>query len=624
MLSHPCCICFAQRNRSSSTPVYIPKSRSAKDEQIAAIDAEVLRTENAIVALVKQRASLKRKRNAFSPAVNLPPELLSLIFEFACLPRDADDNLLLDVSNSSICVPGSANLGVTIGPGAVTPFFLGSVCMSWRNISRGTSQLWKNATVNLSNRRADTQATLLRRWLAQAGLQPLSIKVIEDDVNDEEDMDEWGIDTTSPAVIHVLAEHAPRWHAVDMFLPAAWKTALARVAKSLPHLAHLTLRPAESSPSLARVSMFADAPALSEVTLVGYGVANVDLPWAQLTRLEAECFSAFEAYETLRLCSAMRRCQLEQRYRGVVPFTPHPFTHSTLETLELVVDSAVGLGALLGALTLPSLRHFVLALPEDCEEPMIKWVTPLLRRSACHLEQLHLVGETPMEHELVECLRMVPTLKTLLLLNPKAETGGKLTESLLDLMNPEEGNRGGGGAQDSYAMDPVQCQERSNDWEAHFNGNADASMGPGAEFGQQRGQTEGPLVPNLESFIYQGPVAFNPHALVEFLLIKWYDPPSLLPSVPTSPSETLSPCLMSMSIADDCGTPEYRTSNFGGNGGDYAAKSKGALQTTARLRSVIFTTPTRIRFEGADAKIVRRLQRDGMHLQFLSDPNGDM
>ncbi|KJA17367.1 hypothetical protein HYPSUDRAFT_1024968 [Hypholoma sublateritium FD-334 SS-4] len=623
MLPHPCCICFAQRNRSSSTPIYIPKSRLAKAQQIAAIDAEVLQTENAIVALVKRRASLKRKRNAFSPAVNLPPELLSLIFEFACLPRHADDDLPLDVSNS-IYVPGSANLGVTIGPGAVTPFFLGSVCMSWRNISRGTSQLWKSVIVALSSRHANAQAILLRRWLAHAGSRPLSIKVIEDDANDDEETDEWGIDTTSPAVIHVLAEHAPRWHTVDIFLPAAWKTALTRVAKNLPLLTRLTLRTAESSPSLARVTVFAGAPALREVTLVGYGVANVDLPWVQLTQLEAECFSAFEAYETLRRCSAMRRCLLEQRYRGVVPFTPHPFTHSMLETLELVVDSAVGLGALLGALTLPSLRRFVLALPEDCEEPMLKWVTPLLRRSACRLERLHLVGETPKEHELVECLRLVPTLRTLLLLNPKAETGGKLTEYFLDSMNAAEENREEGGTHVSYALDRVRWQERTGDWEAHFDGNADASMDPAAESGQEREQMEGPLVPNLESLIYQGPVAFNPHALVEFLLTKWYGSPSLPPSAPTSPSETLSPCLRSMSIADNCDTPEYRNSYFDGDGGDYAARSKRILQTTARLRSVIFTTPTRIRFEGADAQIVRKLQRNGMHLQFLSDPHSDL
>ncbi|KAF9484529.1 hypothetical protein BDN70DRAFT_917557 [Pholiota conissans] len=465
-------------DKSNPPPIsHFPNTTPDKARQISHIDAEVLRTEDAIVALVKKRALLKRKRNTFVPAVNLPSELLAMIFEYACSPSPDDESGVADVQERCELCPGDANFGI----------FIGAVCSAWRSIAKGASQLWSTVNMRVSNKQAGRQAALLRYWLSNSGQRPLKVRLIEDDENDnEENEDDWGINTTSTAVINVLAGHAQQLQFVDLFLPSAWKQTLNRISRNLPLLTHLTLRVADGSPSLPRVDYFVSAPQLREVTLVGYSVADVSLPWAQLERLDGEYFSAFECLETLRLCPRLRRCTLEQLYRGIFPMAPVPMTHTALEALELLVDTPTELGALLGALTLPALRSFVLSLPD--EEPLIPKVLPLIARSACALETLHLVGVTPPEDELVACLGMLPGLRELLLLNPETERGGKLTQKVLDLMNP--------GKQEGREWDVWQPEK---DMVAAWC-----------------------LVPNLEAIVYQGAVSFTPHALVEFLANRWY------------------------------------------------------------------------------------------------------
>ena len=471
-----CYWCYLARrvNSPSFTTTVFCSMGVDKADQVAYLDAEISRTEDDIVSLVRQRAMLKRRRNAFSPAVNLPPEILSLIFEFACLPV-AGGNIDLSTGGAKF---GAANLGLGVGMGAVTPLFIGTVCSAWRKIAQSSSQLWNTVVVYLDNGHSDAQASLLKLWLQNSAQRPLSIKLIEDEHTDNED--EWCIDVTSTAVIDVLAAHSSQWHTIDFFLPSTWKSALSRVRHNLSLLTNATFRVAEGSPTILGLDAFAFAPQLREVSVIGFSIDDMALPWTQLERISGEYFSVGECLDAIRLCPGLRSAIFEQVCAGQIPFSSRPIHHENLEVLELTLpDTTWQPPSVIGAMTLPSLKELVLSLPDD--EPLLRTISPLVRRSGCQLRHLHFVGITPPEHELIECLKEVSTLEVLLLLNPLMDKGGVLTQQFLEHLNPRSGKEGGG----------------------------------------EGGVSSGCLLPRLKKFVYQGSISFSTHSLIQCLASRW-------------------------------------------------------------------------------------------------------
>ena len=473
---NPCyCRYLARRvNPSSITTTVFCNMGLDKADQVAYLDAEISRTEDDIVSLVRQRAMLKRRRNAFSPAVNLPPEILSLIFEFACLPV-AGGNVDPSTGGAKF---GGTNLGVGVGTGAVTPLFIGTICSAWRKVAQSSSQLWNTIIVYLDNGHSHAQASLLKSWLQNSAQRPLSIKLIEDEPTDIED--DWCIDVTSTAVMDVLTAHSSQWHTIDFFLPSTWKPALSRVRHNLPLLTNATFRVAESSPTILRLDAFAFAPRLREVSAIGFSIDDMVLPWTQLERINAEYLSVGECLDTIRLCPGLRSAIFEQVCASQIPFSFGPIHHENLEVLELTLpDTTWQPPSIIGAMTLPSLKELVLSLPDD--EPLLQTIPSLVRRSGCQLRHLHFVGLTPPEHELIECLKEVSTLEVLLLLNPLMDTGGVLTRQFLEYLNPRKESEGGG----------------------------------------EDGASNGCLLPRLKKFVYQGSIGFNSHSLIQCLVNRW-------------------------------------------------------------------------------------------------------
>ncbi|CAA7267842.1 unnamed protein product [Cyclocybe aegerita] len=551
-----------------------------KAEEIAHIDAEIGHIEDNIVMLVRRRSFLQRKRNTYSPAVRLPTELLALIFDYACLPSsdDAWKDLFMFQHQWA---HGATNLGMGLGTGAVTPLFLGTVCSTWRDIAFGTSRLWNAVKIRLNDKHAQQQALLLRQWLTRAGNRPLSIKIVEDETHahrsddDEEhdgsgdDDDRWDRDVTSRAVIDVLASFSTQWHTLDLFVPSNWKNALFKVRHALPQLTNLTLRVVDLSTTLARVDAFAHAPALHSVSLVGYSLSDVALPYAQLERLDAEYFTVSECLDALRRCPSLRQCQFHQ-VDGLGDVEPPPNTtlafsvrHEQLQALELVMDGKPEMHALLGALWLPALTKFVLSLSDD--EPLVGAVMLFLWGAGCvrTLRHLHLVGETPGDEELVEALREMWGLEVLMLINPDSEEGEKLGDGFLEAMDPSKSRRGRDGN--------MRC-----------------------------------LVPLLQKFEYQGAVSFNPHTLVKFLVQRW-KPESTYEAYESNHSSTEARRLSQSPVPMDVDSePEGLSSPH-----------------VSALKSVILTTAKKTQFDNDDADTVRRLIEDGMHLEFVKDVNAD-
>jgi hypothetical protein len=213
------------------------------------------------------------------------------------------------------------------------------------------------------------------------------------------------------------------------------------------------------------------------VSIVGLSMDDMELPWAQLKRINGEYFSVEECLDTLRLCPELRGAIFEQVCPGQIPFYVHPIHHENLEVLELTLpDTTWQPPSIIGAMTLPSLKELVLSLPD--EELLVQTIPPLVRRSECQLRHLHLVGITPPENELIECLKEVTMLEVLLLLNPLADTGGTLTQRFLEYLNPRE-------------------------------------------VGEEERVSDACLLPRLEKFVYQGSIGFSSHSLIQCLANRW-------------------------------------------------------------------------------------------------------
>ncbi|KAH9475169.1 hypothetical protein JR316_0012280 [Psilocybe cubensis] len=597
---------LTRRNTEPIINTLFTDTKLGKNEKIAYIDNEIKRVEDSIVKLVMQRASLKRSRNAYSPAVNLPPELLSLIFEFACLPGCSGHDHKNDLHGEGL--HGEISMGVSIGHGAVTPLFIGTVCSAWRRVAQSTTQLWSNVTVYMNNRHADTQAALLQTWLKHSGQRPLFIKLVEDDTNDQEDDNEeidWGIDVTSTAVINVLAAHSKQWHTIDIFVPHSWKSVLAKIRHELPLLTNATLRVADCSPSLARVDAFAFAPQLREVRLVGYSVTDVHLPWAQLHRLDGEYFSPGDCLDTLHLGPQLRTCQFEQLSRGMQPFNIRPIRHEYLTSLELIMDTANDLNTLFGALTLPHLTELVLSLSD--EESVLWPVIPLMRRSRFKLQSLHLVGSTPEEQQLIGFLEEQPSLKSLLLINPLTDTGGKLSYRFIDAMTSNK----------SIKTDDTERGEASESRN---------------ETGTEAHSSH--LLPMLEHFEYQGTMSFSSHDLVDLLASRWRlmnNQESVRKTHPPNFSVFFGEAVIyktepaDMQIMDESPpitsqtyhNPTSASSSQTDEEGSKTPAGKRTLEI-AQLRTVVITTSKKLHFTTSDTQRVQQLMAEGMRLDFLA------
>ncbi|KAF9039111.1 hypothetical protein BJ165DRAFT_1351818, partial [Panaeolus papilionaceus] len=348
------------------------------------IDSEIAQVQESIVALVKRHAMLKEKRNSYAPVMGLPLEVLTLIFEFACMGSQTAEGV----------------------PGAVSPFFLGTICRAWRGIAWNATQLWSTIKLRLDEQRSLAQAELVREWLARSRQRRLDITLLEDfppsddtDNDDDNESSSW-MDTTSTAVIQVFAEHSHRWARLDIIVPHAWKATLNQVRYRMPALTFIRLRVSENCPSMSHISTFAHAPELKHVALVGYAAADVDLPWSQLEGFEGEYYTAAECLDTLRQCTSLKNAQFEQMYRGVTTLggmTLPMVDHKHLESFELVLDSNIELRGVFSLVTLPALRTLIVSVPS--QQPTLDLIMPMLTRSGRTgtLEKLHLVSTMPEE-----------------------------------------------------------------------------------------------------------------------------------------------------------------------------------------------------------------------------------
>ncbi|KAF7356139.1 F-box domain-containing protein [Mycena venus] len=290
------------------------------------------------------------------------------------------------------------------------PWRLGLVCRQWRTTALVLPRLWSSITLYSSLAKAVHPPTMVETHLYRSANTPLTVTLNCED-------GEFKAFNFS-ACFNLVFLHSMRWETVRLHLRQSFGgpffTHLRTVNGQLPMLRTLEITESMSSPfdidnpSLMG-DMFSIAPRLREVLISTAGeyrrawlpLPNIQLPWAQLTRLRGAYRSHEEVLWALRSCPQLVEC-------GITLLGQH-FT-----TLD---DSR--------HLTLPNLRHLSVNNPDFLTfitAPSLQelWISGdaiyhldnLIQRSSCTLVKL-VIDRCSQPSDLIDILRAIPTLTTL-------------------------------------------------------------------------------------------------------------------------------------------------------------------------------------------------------------------
>ncbi|KAJ6602522.1 hypothetical protein DFH09DRAFT_1125030 [Mycena vulgaris] len=366
-----------ERTTGTTARPDLPQSFSFDTDMVSssptdATDAEILRDlRSKLVELdLGMRYAIRRALDSiFYPILTLPREILEEIF-VCCLPEDRGDPLVPDPS--------------------VAPMVLLNVCKHWRDIALSTPRLWCSIRLNLRSPHFQNSLTLLQCWLFRAKSRPLSVAVVYTTCEE---------DPSPEALIESLTRFSEQWLDVRLELPFKDLQRLHGIEGHMPLLRKLLIGPTDAyfagvqGTRFAPITAFSDAPSLREVHLVtGYPFA-IELPWAQLTKLQATSLSVCECLEILEASPSLVECSLSLRQSFD---TANATRIPPLEHLQILTLRTSGFHAdLLHCLTLPVLQElqFHVASSASSTDSLLKIIS-FLERSAVTgcLKQIYFSG----------------------------------------------------------------------------------------------------------------------------------------------------------------------------------------------------------------------------------------
>ncbi|KAJ7721417.1 hypothetical protein B0H14DRAFT_3007699 [Mycena olivaceomarginata] len=295
------------------------------------------------------------------------------------------------------------------------PWRLGLVCRQWRTTALGLPRLWSSIALYSSLAKAVHPPTMVETHLDRSANTPLTVTLNCED-------DKFKAFSFS-ACFNLVSLHSMRWETVRLDLhqsfggPLAFFTHLRTVNGKLPILRTLEITESLSSPSHSdnpslRGDMFSIAPRLREVlisTAGGYRLdwlplPNIQLPWAQLTRLRGAYRSHEDVLQALRSCPKLVECGITLLGRHFVPLGDSP--HLPLPNLRHL---SVNNRDFLTFITAPSLQELWIS------GEAIYHLDELIQRSSCTLVKL-VIHRCSQPSDLIDILRAIPTLTTLFVL----------------------------------------------------------------------------------------------------------------------------------------------------------------------------------------------------------------
>ncbi|KAJ7204639.1 hypothetical protein B0H12DRAFT_468714 [Mycena haematopus] len=229
-----------------------------------------------------------------------------------------------------------------------------AVCRKWRAIAISTPNLWRTIRINASrdSRKLTAQSERLKTWLSRSGSCPLALDLSIHPSTENPSLDS--------QLLQMAVLCKERWEHVVLCLTFEH---LHILQGNMPLLRHLTfgLHTCPSSAAIP-VNIFDCAPRLKDVGLTwGFEKCAINLPWHQLTRLNASLLYVEECVEILRDATNLVHCSFG--ICGTAPPTPIPtfpvvhrhLSHLILQLTDLDYVFSISLSPLFDNLTMPAL-----------------------------------------------------------------------------------------------------------------------------------------------------------------------------------------------------------------------------------------------------------------------------
>ncbi|KAK7040068.1 hypothetical protein R3P38DRAFT_3469788 [Favolaschia claudopus] len=369
---------------------------------------------------VRRRQLLILLTGTLSAIKRFPPEILIMIFLFC---RD------LDISSNEIYT--------TIHPNQA-PMLLTRICSRWRQIALKTPRLWDNVRLQTKLFAKGGVDAFIADILRRSQILPLFITIdnpepiihgrtwLSEDTLNEYD-DRWlDLLWTNPNTCLRL-----RSLTLDIFEDDYTPNMFPLPRTEFPALTNLALTmEGHIDPDLVQIlDSFKHAPFLRSLKLVLQDCSDVILEttfhWHQLTTLNLSLpLTSDVAHAILVQCSSLEHSRFSHILEcDVDTQLPPPLPHALLSELrdfEFEWGQGSQTDTVLGGLSLPRLRSLAISSSrrsswEGLEQPPTPALLDLHARSSHFaLEHLALSGQLLTPAELLSVLRLVPTLRTLM------------------------------------------------------------------------------------------------------------------------------------------------------------------------------------------------------------------
>jgi len=412
------------------------ETRKALLQQVAGLEAGTARMWALPLEKEKEHLRLHSKIKSTSPFDQLPAEINIEIFYNALNP-------LTDWYDAK----------------GISPFFLGKVCHGWRDFVWSTPILWTILYLRLSTNNYEAQTVLLRDWLSRTGKYPISFCLDTDGFLET-------CDHSLAEVLTLFASVSARWREIDIYFPdfqACFDT-ISTAGKSLPLLTTAIVQLNARQEELNLLM----APQLSKLHLYSPFLRKVLVPWHQLREFLADGCCVDEIRFFLHNAPHIVRCTFDDIESKILEPSLdqelfQPLLLERLENLDLHFDDVNAESTwIFKQVRLPSLREVFLHNPAYTPQDAFPFRITNPFQSSPLLEKFTWSGIMMSDHDLIQALKNIPSVKDLSLdffSHPRA-ISKLLTEEFLQRL--------------------------------YF---------PHAEI----------LLPNLRSFTYRGPTALNEH-----------------------------------------------------------------------------------------------------------------